>query len=169
MELTQYLFYFLAFCTIWTAMMVVLVKNPVHSVLFLIMTFFTITGHYVLLDAQFIAVVNIVVYAGAIMVLFLFLLMLLNLDVITLPYKGYGTLLAAVIAGGSLFVVLVGSVKSAVLTQQLVVRNADLGMVSTLGKELFSTFLLPFELVSVLLLSAMVGAILLAKKDKQTV
>lgn len=87
MTITQSLFYFLAFVAVFSSLLVVLVKNPVHSVLYLILTFFALTGEYVLLNAQFIAVVNIIVYAGAIMVLFLFVIMLLNLNVEYEPQK----------------------------------------------------------------------------------
>ena len=72
MNVTQILFWFLSVLAVGSAIMVVLSKNPVHSILFLIMTFFSISGHYILLNAQFLAIVNIIVYAGAIMVLFLF-------------------------------------------------------------------------------------------------
>ena len=72
------LFLFLSFVALLSALGVVLAKNPIHSVLFLILTFFTLSGHYLLLNAQFLAAVNIIVYAGAIMVLFLFVVMLLN-------------------------------------------------------------------------------------------
>ena len=85
--ITTYLFYFLSFLAIMFALMVVFSKNPVHSVLYLVLTFFTIAGHYVLLNAQFLAAVHIIVYAGAIMVLFLFVIMLLNLNKETEAHK----------------------------------------------------------------------------------
>src|SRR5277367_5611497 len=85
--ITTYLFYLLSFLAIMFGLMVVLSKNPVHSVLYLVLTFFTIAGHYVLLNAQFLAAVHIIVYAGAIMVLFLFVIMLLNLNKETEPHK----------------------------------------------------------------------------------
>ncbi|MDR2283266.1 MAG: NADH-quinone oxidoreductase subunit J, partial [Sphingobacterium sp.] len=74
------IFYFVAFLSIFFALMTIFTKNPVHSVLYLVITFFTFTVHYILLNAQFLAVVNFIVYMGAIMVLFLFVLMLLNLN-----------------------------------------------------------------------------------------
>src|SRR6187551_3225597 len=74
------LFYFLSFVSILCALMVVVSKNPVYSVLYLILTFFSIAGHYFLLNAQFLAAVHIIVYAGAIMVLFLYVVMMLNLN-----------------------------------------------------------------------------------------
>ena len=80
MGITQILFWFLTALALGSALMVVLSKNPVYSVLYLIVAFFAISGHYVLLNAQFLAIVNIIVYAGAIMVLFLFVIMLMNLN-----------------------------------------------------------------------------------------
>ena len=80
MGITQLLFWVLTVLTLGSALMVIFSKNPVHSILWLIVTFFSISGHYVLLNAQFLAIVNIIVYAGAIMVLFLFVVMLMNLN-----------------------------------------------------------------------------------------
>jgi NADH-quinone oxidoreductase subunit J len=146
--------------------MVIFAKNPIHSVLYLILTFFTFTVHYVLLNAQFLAVVNFIVYMGAIMVLFLFVLMLLNLNKDTEPAKSPLIKIIGVIAGGCLVVTLIGSLKSASITSPLILKNQELGLVENLGKELFGPFLLPFELSSLLLLAAMVGAVLLSKRDE---
>lgn len=159
------LFYLVAFLSIFFSLLVIFSKNPVHSVLYLIITFFTFTIHYILLNAQFLAIVNFIVYMGAIMVLFLFVLMLLNLNKETEPLKP--TLLKAVgvIAGMCLLVTLVGSLKSLSVSEPVVLQNANLGLVKNLGKVLFNEFLLPFEISSLLLLSAMVGAVLLAKKE----
>ncbi|HZI02049.1 MAG TPA: NADH-quinone oxidoreductase subunit J, partial [Flavisolibacter sp.] len=87
MGITQIVFYLLSALSIISALLVITSKNPVHSVLWLIVTFFTISGHYILLNAQFLAVVNIIVYAGAVMVLFLFVIMLMNLNKDTEPQK----------------------------------------------------------------------------------
>src|ERR1700749_1166244 len=105
-------FYFIAFLSIFFAILVITAKNPVHSVLYLILTFFTFTIHYILLNAQFLAVVNFIVYMGAIMVLFLFVMMLLNLNKETEPGKHYLAKIAGVVAGGSLLVTLVGALKA---------------------------------------------------------
>lgn len=159
------LFYFVAFLSIFFSLLVIFSKNPVHSVLYLIITFFTFTIHYVLLNAQFLAVVNFIVYMGAIMVLFLFVIMLLNLNKETEPSKSNLVKFAAVIGGGSFLVILVASLKSLNHSEVVVLQDPNLGLVKNLGKVLFSEFLLPFEVSSILLLSAMVGAVLLAKKD----
>lgn len=159
------LFYFIAFLSIFFALLVIFSKNPVHSVLYLIVTFFTLTIHYILLNAQFLAIVNFIVYMGAIMVLFLFVLMLLNLNENREASKSTLIKMIGVIAGMCLIVTLVGSVKALHASDPLILKTQDLGLVKNLGKVLFSKFLLPFELSSLLLLSAMVGAVLLAKRD----
>lgn len=158
-------FYFLSFLAVLTSLMVVVAKNPVHSVLYLIMTFFAIAGHYILLNAQFLAVVHIIVYAGAIMVLFLFVIMFLNLNAETEPQKPLILKVAAGVAAGLLFLTLVAAFKGA--ENQVVVTGGDsqIGLIKNLGKVLFNDFLLPFEITSLLFLSAMIGAVMLAKKD----
>jgi NADH-quinone oxidoreductase subunit J len=156
-------FYFLSFLAILTSIMVVVSKNPVHSVLYLILTFFAITGHYVLLNAHFLAIVNLVVYAGAIMVLFLFVIMFLNLNKDAEPKKPIAMQFASVLAAGLLFLVLVAAVKDVSLgTSTVPVSN--IGYVSELGKLLFTKFMVPFEITSILFLSAMIGAVVIAKK-----
>ena len=162
------LFYLVAFLTILFSLLVIFTKNPVYSVLYLIATFFTFTIHYILLNAQFLAVVNFIVYMGAIMVLFLFVLMLMNLNKDTEPMKSNLVKIIGVIAGGTFLVTLVGSVNALQTSAVSTLPNSDIGLVENLGKVLFSEFLLPFEVSSILLLSAMVGAVLLAKKDKRT-
>ncbi|HNA94480.1 MAG TPA: NADH-quinone oxidoreductase subunit J [Saprospiraceae bacterium] len=158
-------FYILSAIAIVCALMVVLSKNPVHSVLYLVTCFFAFSGHYILMNAQFLAVVNIIVYAGAIMVLFLFVVMLLNLNKQNQLDKSNVARLASVIGAGALLLIIVASVKSAELDILGVTQLGELGTVQAIGKELFSTYLLPFEISSVLLFSAIVGAILLGKKE----
>ena len=111
MSITEILFWMLSAITLFSALMVVISRNPVYSVLWLIVTFFTISGHYILLNAQFLAIVNIIVYAGAIMVLFLFVIMLMNLNRDTEPQKNKWLKLAGAVAGGSLLLVLVAALR----------------------------------------------------------
>lgn len=162
------LFYLVAFLSIFFALMVIFSKNPIHSVLYLIVTFFTFTVHYILLNAQFLAIVNFIVYMGAIMVLFLFVLMLLNLDEESEPMKSNLVKMAGLVAGLCLLVTLVGSMKSLHISDPVILKDPDIGLVKNLGKVLFSEFLLPFEISSVLLLTAMVGAVLIAKREPKT-
>jgi NADH-quinone oxidoreductase subunit J len=165
--LSLYLFYFLSAVALISALMVLLSKKPIHSVLYLTLTFFTLAGHYILLNAQFLAVVHIIVYAGAIMVLFLFTVMLLNLNLEGEFQKSTLMKLVAALSGGMLFLVLIGTLKSFdVGTLSEHPELTQIGLVKNLGKTLYSDYLLPFELSSILFLAAMVGAVMLGKKDK---
>lgn len=165
--MAQNLFYFLAFVSVLSALLVVFSRNPIHSVLFLILCFFSLSGHYIMMNAQFIAVVNIIVYAGAIMVLFLFTIMFLNFRNELEQTKTLLLKISASVFGGMIFIILVSAFKQVEISQaKLLDSNIQIGLVENLGKELFSTFLIPFELVSVLFLSAMVGAVLLGRREK---
>jgi NADH-quinone oxidoreductase subunit J len=162
------IFYFIAFLSILFAVLVISAKNPVHSILYLVLTFFTFTIQYILLNAQFLAIVNFIVYMGAILVLFLYTLMLINLNKDSEPVKSNMIKIAAVLGGGSLLVVIVACLKQVGISQPVLLKDPGLGLVKNLGKVLFNEFLLPFEVSSLLLLSAMVGAVLLATKDPKT-
>ena len=163
--ITQWLFGILSFLAIMFALMVVFSRNPVNSVLYLVLTFFCIAGHYLLLNAQFLAIVHIVVYAGAIMVLFLFVIMLMDLNENTEPQRTWLSKIIAAVAGGVMLFVLIGSLKGAGELGLTQYGNAQIGMVKNLGMVLFNEFLFPFEIASVLLLAALVGAIMIGKKD----
>jgi NADH-quinone oxidoreductase subunit J len=156
--------------TVGSALMVVLSKHPVRSVLYLVLTFFMISSNYILMNAQFIAVVNIIVYAGAIMVLFLFVLMLLNLSKENEPKTSLTVKVAAVVAGGALFTVFIAALRDGVMISTTSVAQAnDIGLVENLGNLLFTKYVLPFEVSSVLFIAAMVGAVLLAKREKHII
>jgi NADH-quinone oxidoreductase subunit J len=166
MNITQVLFWVLSIAAILGAILMVISKNPVHSVLWLIVVFMAISGHYILLDAQFLAIVNLIVYAGAIMVLFLFVVMLMNLNTETEPQKNRWLKIAGVITGGSLLLVLVAALKRADLKNQFAEMNkGDIGLIHNLGISLFHDYVIPFEISSVLFLSAMVGVVVIGKKE----
>ena len=166
MNVSEILFYFLSVLALGSAIMLVVSKNPVHSVLWLIVTFVAITGHYILMNAQFLGIVNLIVYAGAIMVLFLFVIMLMNLNAETEPKKNKWLRLAGVVAGGCLLLVLVAALKDADKKGQMVLYGGgDIGLIENLGTVLFTEYVVPFEISSVLFLSAMVGAVVIGKKD----
>ena len=165
MNLTDILFYSLSVLALGSALLVVLSKNPVHSVLWLIVTFFSISGHYILMNAQFLAIVNLIVYAGAIMVLFLFVIMLMNLNADSEPQKNKWLRLAGIVAGGCLLLVLVAALKNAeVKGMGMELKTGDIGLIKNLGKALFVDYVVPFEISSILFLSAMVGAVVIGKK-----
>jgi len=162
----QYLFYLFAAISIVSALFVVASRSPVNSVISLIVCFLSIAGHYILLNAQFLAVVHIIVYTGAIMVLFLFVIMLMNLNKSTEPQKGMITRVAAALAGGLFLLTLLGATKQGVQVQTAAAFDPGAGLVKSVGHSLFTTFLLPFEVSSVLFLSAMIGAVLLGRNDR---
>jgi NADH-quinone oxidoreductase subunit J len=165
--LESILFYGLAALSVVSALLMITRRSPVTSVLFLILNFFSLAGLYLTLQAQFIAIIEIFVYAGAIMVLFLFVIMLLNLgDEEQFTEKiSYKKILGAGLAVGVLLelVYIIGLAPAALPAGDLG-RGAQIGTVEFLGTKLFTQFLFPFEITSILLLVAMVGAVLLAKK-----
>jgi NADH-quinone oxidoreductase subunit J len=166
MSITQVLFWFLSILAIVSAILMVISKNPVYSILWLIVVFIAISGHYILLNAQFLFIVNLIVYAGAIMVLFLFVVMLMNLNTDSEPQKNRWLKIAGVITGGSLLLVLVAALKKADLKTQLAETNiGNIGLVHNLGMTLFHDYVIPFEISSILFLSAMVGVVVIGKKD----
>ena len=164
--LTEYAFWFLSFLAVFSALYMIITKNPVYSVLSLILTFFSIAGHYFLMNAQFLAAVHIIVYAGAIMVLFLYVIMMLNLNKIEEEKKSILMKSLSVVAACILgFVLLAVARRTDELTVIAQTTNGNTGTVENLGKALYRDFLLPFELASVLFLGAMVGAVYLSKKE----
>ncbi|MDB5247830.1 MAG: NADH-ubiquinone oxidoreductase chain [Segetibacter sp.] len=167
MSTIEILFWFLSALALLGATMVLISKNPVHSILWLIIVFFAISGHYVLLNAQFLAIVNLIVYAGAIMVLFLFVVMLMNLNSDSEPKKNNRLKMAGVISGGCLMLIMIDVVRSASEMQKAtaMLKEGNIGLIRTLGMALFKDYVVPFEISSVLFLSAMVGAVVIGKKD----
>ena len=166
MGITPILFWILFGMALFSALMVITSKNPMHSVIWLIIVFFAISGHYLLMNAQFLAIVNIIVYAGAIMVLFLYVLMLMDLKKETEPPKNRWLKLAGAVAGGSLLLVLIAALRKVDIDQGIAeTRLGDIGLIENLGKILFREYVVPFEISSILFLSAMVGAVVIGKKE----
>jgi len=166
MMFTKYIFYFLSILAIYSALMVLISRKPIHSVLYLTLTFFAIAGHYILLNAQFLAVVHIIVYAGAIMVLFLFTVMLLNLNKDERSQKPMWVKASAILSGMMLMLVLIAVFRGYDI--QVISNPAlnQLGLVKNLGNVLYKDYMIPFELSSILFLTAMVGAVMLGKKEQ---
>lgn len=149
-----------------TAVLVVALKNPIYSALSLLVMFFHVAGLYVTLHAEFLAAVQIIVYAGAILVLYLFVVMLLNLhrdDHYHSQWRAVGFVCVPLFIE---FMVLIAG-GSAASPGPVPTESTDGGGGNTLaiGETLFSTYLYPFEIASLILLVAMIGAIILAKKD----
>jgi NADH-quinone oxidoreductase subunit J len=159
-------FWILAVIAVICAILVVLPSSsPVTSVLALIVAFFAIAGHYFMLNSQFLAAVHIIVYAGAIMVLFLYVIMMLNLNKDTEPNKNRTWQIGAGVAATLLLVVLVASVSGASAVTGAAAVDDNIGLVENLGKVLYRDYLLPFEVSAILFLAGMVGAVMLGKRE----
>jgi len=166
MSIIQIIFLLLSVMAVGSALMMITSKNPVNSVLWLIVVFFAISGHYILLNAQFLAIVNIIVYAGAIMVLFLFVVMLMNLNAETEPVKNRRLQLIGITSGGALMLIIISAVSKIDVEQMVQINAGDSGLIKVLGMNLFKNYVLPFEISSVLFLSAMIGAVVIGKKEE---
>ena len=184
--MTEVVFYIFAAVAVFSALMCILQKSPVAAVLWLVSTMFSLAAIYVLLNAEFIAAIQVLVYAGAIMVLFLFVIMLLNLGQARSDLRGPSTVAATVVLVGLLGVELLALVRysprklaaefsqwpsysdpatvfvAGQLTQQ---EAAARGVVGAVATPLFQVYLIPFEITSILLLAAIVGAVVLAKRN----
>ncbi len=160
------MFYILGFGAVVSALLLVTNKRPVRAAMSLIATMSFLAGLYVLLDAHLIAVLQLIVYAGAIMVLFLFVIMLLNIEEKEGRLAGTALLLQliAVVVVGLVFVLMVSVVKLSSPVLPFGEAAAQFGTTKAVGKMLFTEYLLPFEIASVLLLAAIVGAVILAKR-----
>ena len=183
--MTEVVFYIFAAAAVISAALCILQRNPVSAALWLVSTMFSLAAIYVLLGAQFIAAIQVLVYAGAVMVLFLFVIMLLNLSHAVPDVRGPPTVAAGVVVVGLLLLELgalwqytperlaaevvgapggaspVNPLAAAELARQ---EAAVRGVVGVVAEPLFRTYLVPFEITSVLLLAAIVGAVVLAKR-----
>lgn len=165
--MVAYVFIFLAVLAVAAGLGMVVSKNTVNSALFLVLNLVALAGIYLLLEAQFLAVIQILVYAGAIMVLFLFVIMLLNLeDEKSLFNKfrvRYFIAFLLAIAVFSQILYSVGGVTD--MLPQISPEMAEVGTVEAVGDVLFSTYMLPFEITAILLTAAVVGALLIAQHE----
>ncbi|MBI3189891.1 MAG: NADH-quinone oxidoreductase subunit J [Ignavibacteriales bacterium] len=160
-------FFIISTLAVGSAILMISQRNPILSVLWLIVNFFCLAILYLFLQAQFIAIIQILVYAGAIMVLVLFVIMLLNLgDEEQFTEKvNYKQIIALALAGIVFFQIMLGIGYSTGPDWFFKSNNArQIGTVEAIGKVLFSEFLLPFEITSLILLAAIVGVIVLAKR-----
>jgi NADH-quinone oxidoreductase subunit J len=184
--MTEIVFYVFAVAAVVSATLCILQRNPVSAALWLVSTMFSLAAIYVLLNAQFIAAIQVLVYAGAIMVLFLFVIMLLNLGHAESDLRGPSTIAATVVIVGLLAIELFALLKytprrlasefsqfptftdpatvfvAGHITQQ---ESAARGVVGAVAAPLFQVYLIPFEITSILLLVAIIGAVVLAKRN----
>ena len=157
-------FWICALAAVGLGFLVILLKNPIHSAVALVGNMFSLAALFALESAHFMAVLQVLVYAGAIMVLILFVIMLLNIrdDEIGPPKQT-----ATKVVGGTLVVwavVLLVSIFGAIVPETPATLDADFGSIAVIGRMIFSTYLLPFEVASILLLAAILGAVSIAKK-----
>ena len=163
------LFIIFSAITIATAFMTIFSKNPIHSAIYLVICFVSIAVHYLLLNAQFLALVHVIVYSGAIMILFLFTVMLMNLNKEDEVHKPRITRWAA-----GLFFLLIAVILIAIFIQSKPIvgpydtTGEDYQSIKVLGKVLLNEYMVPFEYASILLLVAMIGAVLLSKKEEKS-
>jgi NADH-quinone oxidoreductase subunit J len=183
--MTQAVFYVLAVSAVITALLCILSRSTISAVLWLTATMLALAAIYLLLNAEFVAAIQVLVYAGAVMVLFLFVVMLLNLSTVTTDLRGPATVAAAVVLVGLLGIQLAAlwrytpcrlaaevSQSPALADPNALFVAGDLarreamarGVVGGVAVPLFQTYLVPFEITSVLLLAAIVGAVVLAKR-----
>lgn len=163
----QFLFFLVAFIAVASAVYFVFVRNPLYAILSLVLTMFSIAGLYILLNAQFLAIVQIIVYAGAIMVLFLYILMMLNLNKKDEGSKSNVMKFIGVLTAGILLVGVLGLFRGVQNQQIKFSDNVDygVGLTMNLGKLLFNQYVLPFEIASILILTGIVSAVFIGKKD----
>lgn len=161
----QILFYLVSAIALLSAGYFVVGRNPLYAILSLIVTFFSIAALYILLNAQFLGIIQIIVYAGAIMVLFIYILMMLNLNKEDESKKHNTNKIFGFLAAGILFVGMIGAYKG--LAGQTLAGDIDysVGLTKNLGQLLFNEYVLPFEFASILILAGIVGSVLIVKKD----
>jgi len=167
--MVDFLFYLFALITTLGAGAVVLSRNPVNAAMLLIVSFMGTASLFVMLGAYFLAAVQVAVYAGAVIVLFLFIIMLLNVDVAERSRPSYVTLAAGLIAGilmilGTLELFERGENFTLITLQELDSIGAS---TQSFGVELFTTYMLPFQMAGILLLIAMLGVIFISKRGKE--
>ncbi|WP_426062655.1 NADH-quinone oxidoreductase subunit J family protein [Flavobacterium sp. DSP2-3-1] len=161
------IFCVLAAITLATAFLTIFSKNPIHSAIYLVICFFSIAGHYLLLNAQFLAIVHVIVYSGAIMILFLFTIMLMNLNEEREVHRPRITRLGAIVSFCLICLVLIAIfINSKPIVGEYVTTGEDYQSIKVLGKILLNEYMVPFEFASILLLVAMIGTVLLSKKEK---
>lgn len=168
MSVAEILFFVMAALTLVSGLLTVSTKKPIYSILYLIITFFSISGHYILLNAQFLAVINIIVYGGAILVLFVFTVMLMNLNKDDRAFsKGFIVTAASLVS--LIFFALTGKIffQSDIKTNEIIMSEGSIGLTESIGNALYSEYVVPFELASILFVGAMIGAVLLSKKRSE--
>lgn len=162
------IFYTLSAITLGSALMTILSRNPIHSAIWLVVCFFSIAGHYAMFNAQFLAMVHLIVYSGAIMILMLFTIMMMNFNEEHKIKKKNLVVFAGVISFCLVgYVLLATFLKAQPVIEEYYVSGEDYQSIKVLGQVLLEDYVIPFEMAAILLLVSMIGAVLLSKKDKK--
>lgn len=169
--LTVISFYLLAFVAVAAAFMVIAARNPVHSVMYLILTFFSAAGLFILMGAEFLALLLVMVYVGAVAVLFLFVVMMLDVDFVEMKQGflnniGFGLLVAGILL---LEMIMVGATYVWGDKTTVVVRDTEVSNIEAFGRVLYTDYAGVFEAAGFVLLVAMIGAIVLTLRDRDGV
>jgi len=171
MSMTTVIFYILSAILLFAAVRVVTAKNPVHAVLYLVLAFFTSSGHWLLLQSEFLAITLVLVYVGAVMVLFLFVVMMLDINIEQLREGFWRNFPVAATVGlimaFEMVLILTNPHTGLADYKAGAALAADASNVKVLGRQLYTTYLLPFELAAVVLLVAMVAAIGLTQRSRK--
>jgi len=172
MTLTSFVFYLFASISVASAFMVIAARNPVHSVLFLILTFFNAAGLFVLLGAEFLALLLVIVYVGAVAVLFLFVVMMLDIDFTelregVLQYLPVGGLVGSVLLIELILVLGGGSFNSEITQSGPKASGGDVSNAEAIGLVLYTDFIFYFQAAGAILLVAMIGAIVLTLQKSE--
>jgi NADH-quinone oxidoreductase subunit J len=158
-DLATAAFYYMAGASVTSAILAVTRKNPVHSMLWVLALFLHVAGIFLVLHAEFLAAVQVIVYAGAILIFYLFIVMLLDLTGEETRPR-FGTHWPIAVVAGIFFIIMVLAVE----VEPQVAKDLSSENLAQVGKQLFGPFALPFEIVSLVLLAAIVGAVVLARK-----
>ena len=164
-------FYLLAFVAISAALMVVMSRNPVHSVMFLIVTFFSAAGLFLLMGAEFLALLLVMVYVGAVAVLFLFVVMMLDVDFVELKqgflqYLPFGFVLAVILLAE---MVMVGAAYFSGESKKLAIYHGEKSNIERIGEVLYTDYAFFFEAAGLVLLVALIGAVVLTLRTREGV
>lgn len=167
----DYVFYVLAAILLFAALRVITTRNPVHAALFLVLAFFTAAGIWLLLEAEFLAIALVLVYVGAVMVLFLFVVMMLDINLEKLREGFWNAIVPALAVGGIMCAEMIMVLGSKHFSAERVAtpapHAAGYSNTAELGRQLYTDYLLPFELASVVLLVAIIAAIVLTLRERK--
>lgn len=165
MGASQFIFIFLSTLTLAAALGVIISKKPLNSILWMMVVCFTLTGHFILMNAQFMAIVNLIVFAGAIPALFIIVVVFINFKKLSRSANPIYLKVAGVLSALVLMILLITAVAGADNSKTLLRKGTGVGLTENLGKLMFHKYVIPFEIISLVFLSAVIGVIIISRKD----